>query len=271
MEFCQVDGLKVAYREAGTGPAVLLVHGWPTSSYLWRNVLPAIAEHNRVVAVDLPGFGESDKPLRRYDFAFFDRFLDGFLAELGIGKVALGVHDIGGPIALHWALNRLDRLTGLALLNTLVYPEFSEEAIDFVRTLLSPDRRAQLTGPEGLAEILRAGVADGPMLSDEVIAAVRAPFVTEQAQRALAAAGSGLSVSGFEDIARLLPEVAVPVRVVYGVRDRLLPDIEDTVAKLRVDLPHAEITSLPDNGHFIQEESPAQVAALLTTFFTALL
>lgn len=59
----EVDGLDIAYREQGEGPAVLLVHGWPTSSYLWREVMPPVAVANRVVAVDLPGFGASAKPL----------------------------------------------------------------------------------------------------------------------------------------------------------------------------------------------------------------
>jgi pimeloyl-ACP methyl ester carboxylesterase len=130
----QLDGLRVAYRELGQGPPVLLVHGWPTSSFLWRNVMPHIARANRVVAIDLPGFGESDKPVGiRYNFAFFDGILEGFLAKLGIAELGLAVHDLGGPIGLHWAVDRPERVTRLALLNTLVYPEFSEAVKDFVR------------------------------------------------------------------------------------------------------------------------------------------
>src|SRR5688500_3256839 len=116
-----VDGHRIAYREAGAGPVVLLVHGWPTSSYLWRNVMPAVAARHRVVALDLPGFGASDKPTDvRYNFAFFDSVFDGFLGALGIdGKVALGVHDLGGPLGLHWASQNPERLWALALFNTL--------------------------------------------------------------------------------------------------------------------------------------------------------
>ena len=81
----QVDGLRLAYRELGDGPPVLLLHGWPTSSFLWREVMRPIARANRVVALDLPGFGASDKPNDiRYNFGFFGRALDGFLAKLGI-------------------------------------------------------------------------------------------------------------------------------------------------------------------------------------------
>src|SRR5918996_3022631 len=91
----RAGALALAYRELGSGPPVLLLHGWPTSSFLWREVMRPIAERNRVVALDLPGFGASDKPLGvRYGFDLFGRTLDGFLEALGIDAVALAVHDL---------------------------------------------------------------------------------------------------------------------------------------------------------------------------------
>ncbi|MBA2470791.1 MAG: alpha/beta fold hydrolase [Pseudonocardiales bacterium] len=269
METVEVDGLTLAYRSAGTGPPVLLLHGWPTSSYLWRDVIPQIAQHNRVIAVDLPGFGRSSKPLEGYDFAFFGRVLDGLLSALGVEQLALAAHDLGGPIALHWALHRPGRVTRLALLNTVVYPEFSLTAIEFVRTLLSPARRAGLTSPQALEDLMRAGVADGATLSSDLIDAVQAPFQSEPARLALAAAGVHLRASGFVEIARLLKTLTIPVRIIYGAQDRLLPDIAETVARLRDDLPQAEVTELPDCGHFVQEDAPVQVGALLAQFFAA--
>lgn len=83
LDTVEVDGLTLAYRSSGAGPSVLLLHGWPTSSYLWRDVIPPIAEHNRVIALDLPGFGQSSKPLDGYDFAFFERALDGSCRHWG--------------------------------------------------------------------------------------------------------------------------------------------------------------------------------------------
>ena len=97
LQLVEVNGRRVAYREAGSGPPVLLIHGWPTSSFLWRAMMPAIAERNRVLAIDLPGFGASDKPLDvTYNFALFEEVLDGFLDEVG--------RDWGGPVAVEtWA------------------------------------------------------------------------------------------------------------------------------------------------------------------------
>jgi pimeloyl-ACP methyl ester carboxylesterase len=262
--------LTLAYRELGSGPPVLLLHGWPTSSFLWRDVMLPIAEANRVVALDLPGFGGSDKPQGvRYGFDFFERAIDGFLAELGIHEVALGGHDLGGPIAVHWALGRRERVTKVALLNTLVYPEFSDAVLEFVKAASTPGLRERLTSPEVLGAAMRLGLADESHLTDEILAAVREPFHTEESRRALADAGIGLEPEGFAEIADRIGSLSVPLRIVYGEQDRILPDIADTAARLERDLPQAEVTALPYCGHFLQEEAPEQVGALLARFFAA--
>jgi haloalkane dehalogenase len=266
----EAGNLRLAYREQGGGPPVLLLHGWPTSSYLWRNVMPPIAEANRVVALDLPGFGGSDKPPdARYDFEFFASALDDFLAALGVDQVAIAVHDLGGPVGLHWALHRPERVTKVALLNTLVYPEFSEAVLAFIEACTEPELREQLTSPQGLEAAMKLGVADESRVTDEVIAAVREPFGTEESRRALAAAGVGLQPEGFVEIARLLPSLAVPVHVIYGEQDRILPDIAETMARVKRDVPQAEVTALPSCGHFLQEEEPHRIGEQLARFYAA--
>jgi pimeloyl-ACP methyl ester carboxylesterase len=263
------DGMTLAYRELGSGPPVLLLHGWPTSSYLWRDVMPAIARRNCVIALDLPGFGGSDKPADvRYNFDLYARALDGFLDRLEMDPVDVAVHDIGGPIAVHWALRNPGRVRRLALLNTLLYPEFHPEVMEFATGLAKPDTRDGMVSPEGLAGIMRLGVVDPARLSDEVIAEVCRPFADPDARLALARAGYNLSVRGFAEIAERLPELDVPVRIIYGERDRVLPDVADTMARVRRALPHAELTTLPDCGHFIQEEAPDRVGELLADFFS---
>jgi pimeloyl-ACP methyl ester carboxylesterase len=270
LDTVEVDGLKLAYRSLGDGPPVLLLHGWPTSSFLWREVMPPIARANRAIALDLPGFGGSDKPLEgRYAFEFFDWAIDGFLDALGHDAVAVAGHDIGGPIAMHWALGRPERVTRVALLNTLVYPEFSPSVMEFVATLATPSSRDELTAPSGLAEVMRLGLADESHLTDEVLAGVVEPFGDDDARLALAKAGIELQPDGFGRIARALPGWSAPLWVVYGEQDRILPDIAATVARLRRDVPHAEVTALPGAGHFLQEEAGAEVGELLAPFFAA--
>jgi pimeloyl-ACP methyl ester carboxylesterase len=265
-----VGGMNVAYSETGDGPPVLLLHGWPTSSYLWREIGPQLASEHRVIAPDLPGFGASSKPVgARYSFEFFEGTLDALADQLGIEQIGLAVHDLGGPVGVHWALGRPGRVSRLALLNTLLYPEFSPAVVEFVTTLLDPVRREEVVSPAGLTEVMRLGVSDPAALTDETLAAVRAPFGTPEARQALAEAGIGLAPKGFEEIARGLPGLDMPVLGLYGAEDRILPDVAETFGRVKRDLPHAEIVALPGVGHFLQEEAPEPVAARLARFFAA--
>lgn len=263
-----VGEVKLHYLEAGMGPPVVLLHGWPTSSFLWRDVIPPIAERNRVIALDLPGFGRSDKPLgASYSFRYFDEILEGALAALGIEKTSLVVHDLGGPVGLYWASRRLERIERLALLNTLVYPRVSWAVMLFVLALRLPGLRSFMVSPRGLRGAMRLGVADPARLSQEVYAEVQAPFATRDARRALVKTGINLSPKGFAALARRLPAFKGPVRIIYGERDRILPDVAKTMARVKRDLPQAEVTALPDCGHFLQEERPEEIGRLLAAFF----
>jgi haloalkane dehalogenase len=263
-----VNGLSIAYRDVGSGPPVLLLHGWPTSSFLWRSVMAPIARANRVIAPDLPGFGGSDKPLDvTYDFDLFESAIDGLLEALDIDAAGLAVHDLGGPVGVHWALHRPGRVTKLAILNTLLYPDFSEAVMAFIKACSEPELREQLTSPAGLEAAMGLGLADEANLTEDVVAGVREPFADDDSRRALAAAGIGLPLEGFAEIERGLPSLAIPVRIIYGERDRILPDVAQTMARVKRDLPQAEVTALPDCGHFLQEEAPDRIGDELARFF----
>jgi pimeloyl-ACP methyl ester carboxylesterase len=238
---------------------------------LWREIAPTLAAAgHRLIAPDLPGFGASSKPPGiRYSFELFERTLDALTEDLGIDEMGLVVHDLGGPIGVHWALGRPDRITRLALLNTLLYPEFSPAVVEFVTILMDPERRAELTSPEGLTELMNLGVSDSARLSEEALTGVLAPFEDDNDRAALAAAGIGLSVEGFAEIADGLPRLEIPVLCLYGDADRPLPDVSETFARVQRDVPHAEVEALPGVGHFLQEEAPAEVAERLARFFSA--
>ena len=270
--FAEVDGLRLHYLESGHGEGapVLLLHGWPTSSFLWRNVMPGIAQHRRVIALDLPGFGRSDKPLdASYSFRYFEKTLSGFIDALGLEKVGLAVHDLGGPVGLYWASRRPQVLDRLAVLNTIVYPEMSWAVVAFVAACKLPVVRSVLSSPWGLRRSLLLGVHQKSKLRDDAVAGTQAPFADRGSRKALLKAGGQLSPKGFRDIAAWIPTIQVPVQIIYGQHDRILPDIDKTVARLRHDLPQAQVLALPDCGHFLQEERPEEVGDVLARFFAA--
>ncbi len=117
-----VEGAEVVYAAAGaeTAPPIVFVHGWVSSHKFWRETIPAFAPRYRCVAPDLVGFGLSGKPRRDYSIEAYARWLEGFLDALGLGRVVLVGHSMGGTIALLFALERPARVGRLALVNPVV-------------------------------------------------------------------------------------------------------------------------------------------------------
>jgi len=268
----EVDGLDLFYREAGSdngGMPVLLLHGWPTSSFLYRNVMPHVAETNRVIAVDLPGFGQSSKPLdASYSFRFYERVVEGFLAALDIDELGLTVHDLGGPVGLYWASQQAaGRVRRLAMLNTIVYPEMSFTEKAFLVTVKVPGLRAPFVTQWGLKKAMQVGVADKKRLTDDAIEGVQAPFRDRSSRKALLKSISNLAPGGLKTIAEWVATLEIPVRVIYGAKDKILPRMALTAERVSADVPHAEVTVLDDCGHFLQEERPDEIGALLAAFF----
>jgi haloalkane dehalogenase len=267
-EYVEVDGLRLHYLEQGSGEPVLMLHGWPTSSYLWRGIVPAVGEGNRTIALDMPGFGRSDKPLdASYSFRFFDRVLSGFLDAVGVERLGLAVHDLGGPVGLHWASQHPERVSRMALLNTLVFARPSWAVIAFVASARIPGIRSWLTSPAGIRFAMRLGVNDKSRLTEEAVRAYQEPFATEDARKVLRKAGTGLHPGGMKEVERWLPSIDVPVRILYGERDRILPDVAKTMSKVAEQVPQTELSTLPDCGHFCQEERPDEIGVALARFF----
>jgi pimeloyl-ACP methyl ester carboxylesterase len=124
----EVNGLKIFYREAGdrNAPAVLLLHGFPTSSHMFRDLIPLLSDRYRVVAPDLPGFGFSDAPDRakfKYSFDNLAEAIDGFTQAVGLKRYAMYVFDYGTPVGFRLALKHPDRVTAIISQNGNAYEE----------------------------------------------------------------------------------------------------------------------------------------------------
>lgn len=268
----QVQGLDLSYLEAGAGPPILLLHGWPTQAALWREMLPVIGRTHRVIALDLPGFGRSSKPLgASYSFRFYEGFIAAFLARLGLDRVGLVLHDLGGPVGLYWAVRQPDQVRELVLLNTLVFPELSWAVKAFVLSTHLPGIRGLLSSPWGVERSLRFGLHDAARLTPQAAELYRAPFLEPAARKALLKAGQGLHPKGFEALADGLSQFRDrPALLLYGEDDRILPDVAQTMARVAEHLPQAELQAIPHCGHFLQEDRPEQVSRALGAFFAGL-
>jgi haloalkane dehalogenase len=268
--YTEVRGLRLHYLEAGGGDPILLLHGFPTSSHLYRNVIPTLAETHRVIALDLPGYGLSDKPLDApYDFDFYTNTLNAFLDTLDIPTTNLVVHDLGGPVGMYWAVHNPHRVNHIVLLNTLIYPETSWAVKLFLLALRTPVLRDYIVSPKGIIGAMKLGVVHKERLNREVLTPYTAPFETPAARKALLKAGSGFSIQGLAEIARKLPTLEASLRLIYGENDRVLPDVAKTMQRIQRAHPQAELTALPGCGHFLQEDEPERVGQLIAEFLNA--
>ncbi len=262
--FIRVGGLNIHYLDAGKGSPVLLLHGWPTSSYLWRKIIPPLAEKRRVIAPDLPGFGKSDKPVcLSYTFGFYSDFVGRFLDAVGINGAAMVVHDVGGPIGLLWATKNPDRLERLVILNTFVYPKTGLRLRLILLALKTPWINEFFVGPRGISAIIKVGAADRRALSGNAIANYQAPFRSAESRKVALKTVNDASLSELEGLVDKLKNLKVPTLLIYGERD---PYLRKEVKRLEADLADVRSISIPNCGHFVPEERPDKLSALLADF-----
>ncbi len=182
----QVMGKTIAYREMGAGDSIVLLHGNPTSSYLWRDVMPALAPLGRVIAPDLIGHGDSDKlPVSdgddRYSFTTSYRYLDGLFQALDITeKVTLVIHDWGSALGFHWAQKHPDAVRGIAYMEAVVMPlptwdDWPEKARGIFQGFRSPKGEDLILNRNLFIEAVLPSSIMRP-LTEEEMATYRAPF-----------------------------------------------------------------------------------------------
>ena len=171
---------EMAYVDAGEGGPILFLHGNPTSSYLWRNVIPEVEAAGRCLAPDLIGMGQSGKnPAGRYRFADHARYLDAWIDALALDRIVLVGHDWGGALAFHWARRNPRRVAGIAYMETIVRPlswdEWPEAARKVFQGMRSPAGEAMVLEKNVFVErVLPASVLRP--LGEAEMAAYRAPF-----------------------------------------------------------------------------------------------
>ena len=274
----RVRGLEIFYREAGrpTAPALLLLHGFPASSHMFRHLIPALADHWRVVAPDYPGFGYSSFPAREkftYSFAEYARVVADFTDAVGLWRYALYIQDYGAPVGLRLALMHPERVAALITQNGNAY----EEGLS---PLWAP-LRAYWADPSPKNEaVLRGWLGDaGTRL--QYTAGVRedqlerlAPDTWTLDSLKLGRAGNaeiqiGLlgdyktNVALYPDFQRFLRERRPPTLVLWGRNDPFFT-IQGARA-FRRDIPEAELHLL-DGSHFLLESHGPIAAALLRAF-----
>src|SRR6202047_2089127 len=180
---------NMAYREAGSpsSPTVLCLHGNPTSSYLWRNVIPLVAPTAHCIAPDLIGLGQSGKPDIEYRFADHVRYLDAFLANVGISSAFVIAHDWGTALAFHLAARRPEFIRGLAFMEFIrpmpTWQDFHADQIETFQKFRTPGLgERMILDQNAFVEVVLPG-AIVRKLTYEEMSVYRAPFPTPESRR----------------------------------------------------------------------------------------
>jgi haloalkane dehalogenase len=272
-----VLGSTMAYREAGPphAPVALFLHGNPTSSFIWRNVLPHVASVARCVAPDLIGFGQSGKP--RIDYRFVDhvRYLDRFLDAAGIESAYLVGQDWGSALAVHLAARRPGFVRGLALME-FIRPVPSWEEFHQVPAVREVFRKFRTPG-EGERMILeenafleRMPAAIVRTLSDEEMAVYRAPFPTPESRRPVWRFPNELPIEGqpadvyglLEEAYEALAASRYPKLVFAGNAGALIsPGFAKGFAEA---LRNCRFVQLESGRHYVQEDAPDAIGSSIT-------
>src|SRR3989304_1037700 len=121
-KYIEIQGSKIHYVEEGAGDPILFLHGNPTSSYLWWNIIPYLTPYGHTIAMDLIGMGKSDKPDIEYRFFDHVKYVEGFIEKMGLRNVTLVIHDWGGALGFYYAMRHENNVKGLAFMEAILMP-----------------------------------------------------------------------------------------------------------------------------------------------------
>jgi len=265
-----VDGVRIAYADSGEGSPIVLIHGTPSHSYIWRDVIPGLKRAgHRVLAFDLLGYGLSERPPDRdTSVASQARMLERLLDTWQIDRAGIVGHDIGGATAMIFATRIPHRILKLALIDTVSYDSWpSETWVKIIRERLGEYEKMPMEEfREMMTRQLRMTVHDKERMSREVLEAYLEPLVTELGKPSFFVHQVRHYDSRYtEEIADDLKGLTIPVKILWGEEDEWQP--VSYAKRLRDDIPNATLTVVAGAGHFLMEEAPERVTTELAGFF----
>ena len=273
----KIDGLDIAYREAGpkNAPTVLLLHGFPTSSHMFRNLIPALADKYHVVAPDYPGFGNSSAPsVKEFDYTFDNlaNVIGKFTEKVGLKKYSIYLMDYGAPVGFRLAVKHPERVQSLIVQNGNAYDEGLDN--DFWKPIKAYWKDRTDAQGDGLRSLLTLdatkwqythGVRNVEVISPDTWGHVQ-PLLDRPGNQEIQLAlfySYGSNPSLYPQWQDYLRKHQPPTLIVWGQNDAIFPAAGAHPYKR--DLKNLEF-HLVDTGHFALEEDGAAIATLMRNF-----
>jgi len=281
--FAQVHGKRIAYLEAGTGDPIVLLHGNPTSSYLWRNVIPELEGCGRVIVPDLIGQGDSDKlPASegpdRYSFDVAFEYLDGLLRTIGADhNVTLVIHDWGSGLGFHWARLNPERVKGIAYMEAIVMPITWEDWPEGARGIFQGFRSAKGEDLVLQRNMFVEAVLPSSILRDlteEEMNAYRAPFDTPEHRQPTLNWPRQIPIEGepahmvalVEAYGAFMAASPIPKLFINADPGSILVGKQREFCRSWPNQTEVTVKGL----HFVQEDSPKEISRAVAAWYAAL-
>ena len=270
-QYKTVQGKQMAYHEVGEGDPVVFLHGNPTSSYLWRNIIPHVADRARCIAPDLIGQGDSDKlddvSEGTYRFVDHREYLDGLLDQLDLGDhITFVIHDWGSALGFDWANRHRDRVAGIAYMEGIVTPiewaNFDEGGRRVFQGFRSPAGEEMVIEKNIFVErVLPSAVLRG--LSEEEMVVYREPFLDPQHRRPTLTWPRQIPIEGEpEDVVAIVNDYAewlkssdLPKLFVNADPGSILTGPQRDFCRTWANQTEVTVSG----SHFVQEDSPNEI------------
>jgi len=246
--------------ERGEGPPVLLIHGFGTNSFTWRHIAPDLARDHRVIAVDLKGFGQSDKPFDdRYAASYQAELLTQLILDRDLHNLTLVGHSFGGGVALLLALEADTRLEGriskLVLLDTIAYPQSIPTFFKLLDMPVVSQLGVRMAPPTWQIEVaLKLAYYDNSKIDADEVAAYAEPMKTAAGKHAIIYSARQIVPADVEQISARYASITLPTLILWCDHDRIVP--LDIGLKLKRAMPNATFRLIDQCGHMPQEEQP---------------
>lgn len=276
-----VQGAELAYVDEGSGEPVLFLHGNPTSSYLWRNVMPHLAKDARIIAPDLIGMGDSEKIDSEYRYVDHYRYLSGFIEALGLDKVTLVLHDWGSGLGFHWAKQNPDKVKAIAFMEAIVsvvpsWDAFPDDFRELFQAFRTDGVGQQMIMEKNMfvEQVLPGAVVRG--LTDDEMAVYRAPYPTVESRKPLWRWPNEIPIEGTPaDVTEIvtaysewLRETELPKLLLHATPGGLIR--EPVVQMLKQALPNLETVDIGPGVHFVQEDNPHGIGEAIRDWYRRL-
>lgn len=263
--YTYVDGHKIAYREQGEGSPVILIHGIPTNSLMWRDIIPQLAKTHRVIAPDMLNYGQSAKP-ESADVSINaqSRIMARLMDALGAPRADVVAHDIGAGVAQLMAVNHPEKIGKLVLMDSVCFdswpiPEFEPLQQPGADTAMSLDEFIAM-----MRGFMPVGVHDKSAMSEAVIDLYMTPWSTEDGKRAFFRNLRRLNKEYTQAIADELGNLPHQTLVMWGDKDPFQkPEYAPRLAEA---IPGAELVWIKDAGHWLIDEKPDEIGDRIKQF-----